>query len=81
MLMTVEATIDRDGTVRLAEPLMLVGPAKALVTVLDVAVGADSHVLEPALLSEAALADGWSGPAEDAAWAHLAELPAIEEDR
>lgn len=68
MLRTLEAIIDADGTVRLAEPVELIGPARALVTILDLPV-----VDEVTLLSEPALSD-WNRPEEDAAWAHL-QLP------
>lgn len=80
MLKTIEATIDRDGTVRLDEAVVLDGPAKALVTILDPVASADDNEMTSALLSEPALAEGWLGPSEDAAWAHLDELPAIDEE-
>jgi hypothetical protein len=64
MLRTLEATVDRDGTVRLDEPVALNASARALVTILD------APVDEVTLLSEAALSD-WNRPEEDEAWAHL----------
>ena len=69
MLHTVEATIDEAGNVRLLEPLHLSSKHRALVTILD-----GTHPiagLEPALLSEPALAADWNRPEEDQAWAHL----------
>jgi hypothetical protein len=82
MLKTVETTIDRDGTVRLSEPVTLDGPARALVTIVEPMFGedADDHMVT-ALLSEKALAEGWSGPAEDTAWAHLDRWPALDEEK
>ena len=78
MLRTLEATIDRDGTVRLTEPVALSGPGRALVTILSTT--ADPIDNEAAILAESALAEGWSGPIEDQAWKGLADWPAIEED-
>ena len=84
MLQTVEAMIDENGHVELTEKISLSGPRRALVTILD-----DSHLQEnmpeglhdAALLSEAALVEGWVGPEADEAWKHLADLPAIDEDQ
>lgn len=64
---TVEAVIDEKGQVRLAQPLRVKGPHRALVTVLD---EPPNEAMETAILSEPALSD-WSKPEEDAAWAHL----------
>lgn len=65
MLRTIEAVIERNGEVRLLEPISVTGSRRALVTVLD----------EPAeltaVLSEPALAIDWNRPEEDAAWQHL----------
>jgi hypothetical protein len=69
MLQTVEAVIERDGQVRLLEPLSLPESRRAIVTVLpDPADEAGAGAT--ALLSEAALSD-WNREEEDAAWAHL----------
>ena len=65
MLRTVEATIDRNGKVKLKERVKLRRKSKALLTILDVAA-----VDEVTLLSEKALED-WNRPEEDEAWAHL----------
>jgi len=67
VIKTVEAIIDEQGNVSLLEPVQLPKPQRAFVTILSVA----SDMAETALLSEAALAEGWSRPEEDAAWAHL----------
>ena len=58
----------RTGQVRLLGPVSVDTPRRALVTVLEEpAVGPG----EAALLAEAALAEDWSRPEEDAAWSHL----------
>jgi hypothetical protein len=68
MIQTVEAIVDEQGSVRLLEPLRLERCHRALVTILaDEA--ANAH--ETALLSEAALAEDWNRPEEDAAWSYL----------
>lgn len=36
---------------------------------------------ETAILSESALAEGWSGREADKDWAHLADLPALEDEK
>ena len=64
---TIEAVIETNGEVRLAEPVHLPSPRRALVTILEEA----PSVNDAALLSEAALAEDWNRPEEDAAWAHL----------
>ena len=82
MLQTIEATIGEDGDIRLAEPVKLAGRRRALVTILDEA-SDPRGAGEAALLSEAALAAGWDTPEEDAAWAHLQDLPpdpSLQED-
>jgi hypothetical protein len=64
---TVEAIIQPNGEVRLAEPVHVLAPRRALLTILE----DEPQANEAALLSEAALAEDWSRPEEDAAWAHL----------
>ncbi len=62
MIQTVEATIDANGQVRLLGPVTVDAPRRAPVTVLE----------EPmAVPGEAALAQDWLRPEEDAAWDHL----------
>ena len=64
---TVEAIIEPTGELRLMEPVYVVSPTRALVTILEEAPDA----YETALLSEAALAEDWTRAEEDAAWAYL----------
>ena len=67
MIRTVEATIDEQGIVLLQEAIVLTGHHRALVTILE----EEPHPNATALLSEAALAEDWNRPEEDAAWSHL----------
>ncbi len=67
MLQTIEATIDEQGNVRLLEPVLLPEPRRAFVTILS----DKACISETALLSEAALAEDWDRPEEEAAWSHL----------
>ena len=69
MLRTVEAVIDVQGQVHFLEPISLTGSQRALVTILEEE--PDTSIHETALLSEAALAQDWNRPEEDAAWSHL----------
>ena len=69
MLRTVEAVIDAQGHVQVLEPISLPGARRALVTILEEEPGTSIH--ETAVLSEAALAEDWNRPEEDAAWSHL----------
>jgi hypothetical protein len=69
MIRTLEAVIDEQGNIRLLEPVQLPAARRALVTILEEAPAAS--IPETALLSEAALAEDWSRPEEDAAWSHL----------
>lgn len=68
MIQTVEAIVDADGQVHLLGEVQVPGPRRALVTVLE-----EPAVVpgEAALLAEAALAQDWLRPEEDAAWSHL----------
>lgn len=69
MIQTLEAVIDQQGHVRLLENVQLGSPRRALVTILDEQ--PSGPVSETALLSEAALAEDWNRPEEDAAWSDL----------
>jgi len=69
MFRTLEAVIDEQGNVRLLEPIALLTPRRALVTILEEA--STITVPETALLSEAALAEDWNRPEEDVAWSYL----------
>jgi hypothetical protein len=72
MIKTVEAVIDERGNVRLLEPVRPGGVRRALVTILEERPTA--HPSETALLSEAALAEDWDRPEEEAAWKHLQKV-------
>jgi hypothetical protein len=65
MLRTIEATIDKNGNVKLKERIKIRRKSRALLTILDTAA-----VDDVTLLSEKALED-WNRPEEDKAWAHL----------
>jgi hypothetical protein len=69
MIRTVEGVIDEDGVVRLLEDIPVTGTKRALVTILDEQPAVYPN--ETARLSEAALAEDWNRPEEDAAWAYL----------
>lgn len=66
MLTSIEATIEKDGVVRLKEPIHLDHPCRAIVTIVD-----EPAIAETALLSEPSLGEDWNRPEEDAAWSHL----------
>jgi len=68
MIQTIEAMIDEQGRVSLLEPVTVNGPRRALVTILEEPAQA---LAETTLLSEAALAEDWDRPEEDAAWEYL----------
>lgn len=67
MLRTIEAVVEKDGSLRLLEDVELRAGERALVTIL----GEPASPNETALLSEAALAEDWGRDEEDEAWAHL----------
>ena len=69
MMQTIEATIDEQGNVHLLEPIRLRAMRRALVTILDDEPAAG--LSETALLTEAALAEDWNRPEEEAAWSSL----------
>ena len=68
MIHTLEAIVDEKGRVHLLEPVELGRRHRALVTILA---EGPAKLYETELLSEAALAEDWNRPEEDAAWAHL----------
>jgi len=72
MTRTIEAAVDEHGSVTLLEPIRLSEVHRALVTILE---EPPLHLNETALLSEAALAEDWNRPEEDAAWSHLQPVP------
>jgi hypothetical protein len=63
---SIEATIEADGEIRLRESIHLPHACRAIVTILE-----EDDIAETALLSEPSLAEDWSRPEEDEAWAHL----------
>ncbi len=67
MLKSIEATIEKNGRVRLSEPLHLPRRCRAIVTIID-----EPDATETARLSEAALATDWLRPEEEEAWSHFA---------
>ena len=67
MIRTIEAIIDEHGVVLLQETVALSAPRRALVTILE----EEPSSREISLLSEAALAEDWDRPEEEAAWSHL----------
>ena len=69
MIRTIEAIIDEQGNVHLLTSVHLPAARRALVTILEDEPVANLH--ESALLSEAALAEDWDRPEEDAAWSHF----------
>ena len=69
-LKSIPATVSPDGAVTLSEPVKLIGPAAAMVTI---GFEEQDDALEPALLSEDALSD-WNRPEEDKAWEYLQEV-------
>ena len=67
MLTTLEATLEKDGTIRWIE-LLPGSRYRILVTLLEKLPDEDR---ESSLLAEAALAKDWLRPEEEEAWAHL----------
>jgi len=70
---TLEAIVDEHGNIRLLETVPLQTGRRVLVTILE-----EEHhfrIDEVTLLSEAALAEDWNRPEEDAAWSHLQPVP------
>ncbi len=69
MIQTLEAIVDEQGIVRLLQAVRLPVARRALVTILEERPAI--IVPETALLSEAALAEDWNRPEEEAAWSYL----------
>jgi len=70
---TLEAIVDEHGNIRLLETVPLPTGRRVLVTILE-----EEQIFpidEVTLLSEAALAEDWNRPEEDAAWSHLQPGP------
>jgi hypothetical protein len=70
MWKSIEAVIEKDGKVRLKEPILLNSRCRAIVTIIESEPLANL-VSETALLSEPALAEEWNLPGEDEAWSHF----------
>jgi hypothetical protein len=68
MVFAVEALIDTVGNVKVLQPISIPTARRALVVILD---EPSLPIAETALLSEAALAEDWLRPEEDAAWSYL----------
>jgi hypothetical protein len=81
MMRTVEASIDKNGQVRLLEDVRLPAVRRALVTILEERPSpeATAPLNEAAILAESSLAEGWTGREADEAWKHLADLPDLDE--
>jgi len=62
--------VSPDGSVTLSEPLDLLEPVAAMLTIV---LEDGGRALEPALLSGAALGD-WNREEEDKAWEYLSEM-------
>jgi len=69
-LKSIPATVSPDGSVTLSEPLALLEPVAAMLTIV---LEDDGQALETALLSEDALGD-WNREEEDKAWEYLSEV-------
>ncbi|HMP73516.1 MAG TPA: hypothetical protein PKE55_09675 [Kiritimatiellia bacterium] len=63
---TLEAILEKDGRIRLLEPVQLGHACRAIVTIMD-----EPSIPESALLSEQSLARDWERSEEDEAWSHL----------
>lgn len=70
MWKTVEAILEKDGRLRLAEQIPLKQPKRVLVTFVDTHDETEDP-MEISVLSEAALGQDWHRQEEDDAWQHL----------
>ena len=68
MIRTIEATIDKDGSIHLSEPVQLPEARRAIVTILE---EEPRTIPSAVLLSEESLAKDWNRSEEDKAWSHL----------
>ena len=66
---SIEGIIEPDGSVRLLEDIHVGSARRVVVTILDEPSDGSGSVA--ALLSEDSLAEDWSRPEEEEAWAHL----------
>lgn len=65
MIRAIEAVVNGDGHVQLAEPVQMKGARRAIVIILE------ERSLETAMLSEQSLAVDWLRSEEEEAWSHL----------
>ena len=65
MIRAIEAVVNWDGHVQLAEPVQMKGARRAIVIILE------ERSLETAMLSEQSLAVDWLRSEEEEAWSHL----------
>ena len=70
MLKTVEAVLEKDGSLHLLENVELSESKRVLVVFLDDEADADG-VSDTVRLSEASLGESWNRSEEDEAWRHL----------
>lgn len=84
MLRTVQGIIDKEGKLQVVDDVQLPKSRRVLITILDeiapdglADTAADEEALNPALLSESALARDWERPEEEEAWSHLSRLPSL----
>ncbi len=75
MLQTFEGVIDKNGKLRLLEPIKLPKSRRVIITILNEE--PTDETINLALLSEPALARDWERPEEDEAWSHLPQLPSL----
>jgi acyl-CoA synthetase (AMP-forming)/AMP-acid ligase II len=68
MLKSVEVIIEKNGQVRLLEPIKSGLRYRAILTIID---EKPDEIAETVLLSEAVLSEDWNRPEEEKAWAHL----------
>lgn len=72
MIKTIEAVVEKDGTVRLLEHIEFSSARRAVVTILDeeeMKIYLQKN--ETAFVSEPSLAKDWNRTEEDEAWSHL----------
>ena len=75
MLQTFEGIIDKNGKLRLLEPVRQPKSRRVIITILNEE--PTDETINLALLSEPALARDWERPEEDEAWSHLSQLPSL----
>ena len=71
MLKSIEAIIEKNGEVRLLEPVKLGLRYRAILTILG---EEPDDIAETALMSEAVLSKDWDRPEEDTAWSYFQKV-------